>query len=89
MKSKRPFWGITILLLAHVPIVQAQIEKQASTATAPPKLLLLVHQQFKFGSESARQKLAADITRACNHLEVPNSWIDLHSIRLSRWTTPS
>jgi hypothetical protein len=80
MKGKRSFLRIIVLFLAHICFVQAQTEKQASTATTPPKLLLLVHQQFKFGSESARQKLEVSITRACNHLDVPNSWIDLQSI---------
>jgi len=80
MKNERLFLGIALLLLANVSIVQAQAEKQANTATEPPKLLLLVHQQFKFGSESTRRMLAVSITRACNHLEVPNSWIDLQSI---------
>jgi hypothetical protein len=80
MKGKRFFLGIIVLFFAHICFVQAQTEKQASTGTAPPKLLLLVHQQIKFGSESARQKLEVSITRACNHLEVPNSWIDLQAI---------
>jgi hypothetical protein len=80
MRCKRPFLGITFLLLAHVSIVLGQIEKVASPATSPPKTLLLVHQQFKFGSESARQKLEASIVHACERLDVPNSWIDLQSI---------
>jgi hypothetical protein len=46
----------------------------------PPKLLLLVHQQFQPGKAGERQKLAAAITRACDRLDVPNSWIDLESI---------
>lgn len=80
MRRNRPFLGIIFLLLAHVSIVCAQTEKPASPATAPPKMLLLVHQQFKFGSESARQKLEVSIVHACDRLEVPNSWIDLQSI---------
>jgi hypothetical protein len=80
MKSKLPLLRIIFILAAHVSIVHAQTEKPASAATAPPKLLLLVHQQFKFGSEGARQKLAVSITRACSHLDVPNSWIDLQAI---------
>src|SRR5271169_1209895 len=80
MKSKRPLLGTILLLLAQVPIVQAQTEKQASAATSPPKLLLLVHQQFRFGGESARQKLEVSVVQACDRLAVPNSWIDLQSI---------
>ena len=55
-------------------------EAQRNPATVPPKLLVLVHQEFKFGKESARDKLSAAISRACDHLAVPNSWIDLQSI---------
>ncbi len=80
MKSKRPLLGILLLLLAHASIGLAQTKKTSGTATAPPKLLLLVHQQFKFGSESTRQKLEVSVTRECDRLEVPNSWIDLQSI---------
>jgi hypothetical protein len=80
MKSRQSLLGVIFILAAHVSIVHAQTEKPASAATAPPKLLLLVHQQFKLGSEGARQKLAVSITRACSHLDVPNSWIDLRAI---------
>src|SRR5580700_9066806 len=80
MRCHRPFLGIIFLLLAHASIVLAQTEKPASPATAPPKILLLVHQQFKFGSESARQKLEVSMVHACDRLAVPNSWIDLQSI---------
>ena len=80
MKSERFFLPIVSLLVVCVSIVNAHTERPANPATAPPKLLLLVHQQFKFGSESARQKLEASVVRACDRLAVPNSWIDLQSI---------
>jgi len=80
MRLRRSPLGVIFVLLAQVSSGLAQSEKPASAATAPPRLLLLVHQQFKFGSERTRQTLAVSITRACNHLEVPNSWIDLQSI---------
>jgi hypothetical protein len=80
MRIFRLSLGIAFLVATHDPAVHAQNEKPISAATAPPKLLLLVHQQFKFGSESTRQRLAVSIARAFNHLEVPNSWIDLQSI---------
>ncbi|HXJ03642.1 MAG TPA: hypothetical protein VNH65_00995 [Candidatus Acidoferrum sp.] len=80
MKCTRPFLGMILLLMVHVAIISAQPQKQSSTATAPPRLLLLVHQQFKFGGESERQKLEAAMVRACDRLDVPNSWIDLQSI---------
>jgi hypothetical protein len=80
MKRNRPFLGIVFLLVVSVFSVHAQTEKPAKAGTAPPKILLFVHQQFKFGTESARQKLEAGMARACNRLDVPNSWIDLQSI---------
>ena len=80
MKNGRPFLAMILLLAAQVSIVHAQTEKALGAATAPPKILLLVRQQFKFGSEGTRQSLETRIARACNHLDVPNSWIDLQSI---------
>lgn len=80
MKRKKLFLGIVCFLLVKVSIGSAQTEKPISPATAPPKLLLLVHQQFKFGSESARQKLEVSVIRACDRLDVPNSWIDFQSV---------
>jgi hypothetical protein len=80
MKNGWPFLAIILLSAADVSIVRAQTEKAASVATAPPRILLLVHQQFKFGSEGTRQSLEVRIARACNHLDVPNSWIELQSI---------
>src|SRR5260370_421815 len=43
-------------------------------------MLLLVHQEFRFGKAGERQKLEVSISRACEHLNVPNDWIDLESI---------
>lgn len=80
MKCTRLSLMIIVFLLAQVSISSAQTGKAAKAATKPPKLILLVHQQFKFGSEGARQKLEAAVVRACERLDVPNSWIDLQSI---------
>ncbi len=60
--------------------LSAQIVTPGTLANAPPKLLLLVHQQFKFGSESTRRNLEVRMVHACSHLDVPNLWIDLQSI---------
>lgn len=48
--------------------------------TAPPNILLLVHQEFKPENEAAHEKLALDLVDACSQLEVPNQWIALQSI---------
>jgi len=80
MKTNRYLLGIVVILTLHASTISAQAQKPPSAATAPPKLLLLVHQQFKFGGENARHKLEASVVHACNRLDVPNSWIDLQSI---------
>jgi hypothetical protein len=43
-------------------------------------VLLVVHQEFRFGKEGERRKLEVAISRASEHLHVPNDWIDLESI---------
>jgi hypothetical protein len=43
-------------------------------------LLLLVHRQIKSGTESERHQLETQMSRACDGLTVPNSWIDLEAI---------
>jgi hypothetical protein len=80
MKNLRVFLGVVAVAMAHISAGQAQTEKPSNAVTAPPKLLMIVHQQFKFGSEGARQNLEVSIARASNHLEVPNFWIGLQSL---------
>ena|ERR1700722_2092895 len=60
--------------------VAAQTGNAPTLPSAPPNLLLLVHQQFRFGSESAREKYEIEIAKACRELSVPNQWIYLQSI---------
>jgi hypothetical protein len=48
--------------------------------TAPPDILLLVHQEFKPDSTSARQQLDREIAQACAPLDTPSQWIDLEAI---------
>src|SRR2546421_84337 len=69
-----------LLSLAYVSISRGQDSKTVNPAPAPPSLLLLVHQEFPYGKANARNKLEAAIARACNRLEVPNSWIALQSL---------
>jgi hypothetical protein len=59
---------------------QAQTTETTQVVTAPPDILLLVRQKFQFGKESARQKLDVAISKACDRIKVPNSWIDLESV---------
>ena len=72
--------AIALILSLPVTHVTAQTGNAPTLPTAPPNLLLLVHQQFRFGSESAREKDEIEIAKACRELSVPNQWIDLQSI---------
>src|SRR6202795_2384601 len=51
-----------------------------NSAVEPPFLLVLAHQEVQYGKGSARQKLEVAVTRLCNRIDVPNSWIDLQSL---------
>ena len=79
MKPKRPIVGIAFFVALCASIALAQRALPVSPV-APPKLVLLVRQQIKFGSEGERRKLGIQTSRACDGLDVPNSWIDLESI---------
>jgi hypothetical protein len=80
MKRSRLFLGIAFLLFFGVARAQAQVDEAPNPAAEPPKMLLLVHQEFKSGKEAERQKLEVAMSRACDHLKVPNSWVHLESI---------
>jgi hypothetical protein len=80
MKSHLQFLVIAFLLFSSAVRTSAQAEDFPTIAGAPPKLLLLVHQEFRFGKANERRKIEAAISRACDQLVVPNSWIDLESI---------
>jgi hypothetical protein len=58
----------------------AQTEPGSPSVTAPPKILVLVHQVFLPGKTAARQKLDMAMSRACEKLKLPNAWIDLEAI---------
>ena len=74
-------WAAIILIsLAYVSIAPGQEPKSANPAPSPPSLLLLVHQEIQYGKANARKKLGVAMARACNRLEVPNSWIGLESL---------
>src|SRR5437868_2163103 len=78
---RRLFLVLVLFLLSlRVPAVSAQTEEPTSTVTQPPALLVLVHQESQFGKESERAKLQIAIKRACDRVDVPNSWIALESI---------
>jgi hypothetical protein len=80
MKAKRFFVTIAFLTMVCVSNASGQVEDSPSIAGTPPKMLVLVLQEFKFGKAGERQKLEVAISRACDHLDVPNDWIDLQSL---------
>src|SRR6266446_6137338 len=80
MKTHLRFLATAFLLFSCVLSASAQGDDFPTVAGAPPKMLLLVHQEFKFGKAAERRKIEVAISRACDQLAVPNSWIDLESI---------
>jgi len=80
MKNHRLILSTMLLVSACSSIASAQVEDFPNLAGTPPKVLLLVHQEFKSAKTGERQKLEVAISRACDRLSVPNSWIDLESI---------
>jgi hypothetical protein len=81
MKRKGLWLAALIAFLACGQVAAAQNEENsANTSVQPPTLLLLVHQEFLPGKDIARHKLDAAMSRACEKLNVPNSWIDLEAI---------
>ena len=71
---------IGLISITYVCSANGQPQQTTSSPTAPPDVLLLVHQEFQFGKESARAKLEAAISRFCDKINVPNMWIDMESI---------
>jgi hypothetical protein len=50
------------------------------SATAPPKLLVLVYQRFAFEKAAEINQWEIGAARACQGLDVPNSWIVMDSV---------
>lgn len=75
-------WGLLgwFVFVAQALVFARQAEKPVTAVTAPPKLVLLVRQQIKPGSEAAREKLAIAAARASDRLNVAAAWIEMQSI---------
>jgi len=80
MKIYLRFLATIFLFFSCASRASAQAEDFPNLAGTPPKLLLLVHQEFRSGKTNERRKIEVGISRACDQLAVPNSWIDLESI---------
>jgi len=79
MKTARRLLAVALLLLATAGCAAAQSD-EPSSGTEPPKLLLLVYRQIRFGKEGERVKLETAMKHECDRAIVPNSWIDLESV---------
>jgi len=73
-----PIASLVPLFFAHAAC--AQDEAPPNVAGVPPKIVLLVRQEFEPGQAAERRKLEMTMARACEKLNVPNSWIDLESL---------
>jgi hypothetical protein len=80
MKNHRLILSTVFLVFSCASFASAQVEDFPNLVGTPPKVLLLVHQEFKSAKTGERQKLEVAISRACDQVNVPNSWIDLESI---------
>jgi hypothetical protein len=84
MNAIRALAAIVLLSLVCASVASGQENKAVNSAVnadvGPPYLLALVHQEIQFGKTAARQKLEVAMTRACNRIDVPNSWIHLQSL---------
>ena len=67
------------LTLTIAGVVAGQTS-EATPETAPPKLLVLVYQRFSFAKANDVGSWEIATARACQSLEVPNSWIVMESI---------
>lgn len=66
------------MVCASTSFTQTQPAK-ANPGT-PPRVLLLVHQQFLPGKSGARQSLEVETARAFDRLDVPATWIELEAL---------
>jgi hypothetical protein len=80
MKTKTFFVAIGFLSMVCVSNASAQVDESPNPAAEPPNMVVLVHQEYRFDKQSERQKLEVAVARACEHLDVPNDWIDLESV---------
>jgi hypothetical protein len=80
MKIARCLPATSLVLLFFASAASAQDEPPPNIAGAPPKIVLLVRQEFDPGRMAERNKLEVAMARACEKLNVPNSWIALESL---------
>lgn len=72
--------GTVAVTLITATGIAAQTVTSVESATAPPKMVVLVYQRFSFEKASERANWEIAMARACQKLEVPNSWIVMDSV---------
>jgi hypothetical protein len=81
VKILRSLLFAALFLLGVTSVASGQDEQPApNPAAAPPKMVLLVHQQVRLGKAAERQRLEIATAREYDQLEVPVTWIELESI---------
>jgi len=70
---------VCLLLLVCIENVAAQ-NPPTPNPGVPPRVLLLVYQQFLPGKAGTRQAVQMDIARNFDRLEVPVTWIELEAL---------
>jgi hypothetical protein len=75
------FRSALILALTSFACAQSQnASPPAQFATAAPKVLLLVYQQFLPGKAGTRQNLQTQVARTFDRIGAPLAWIELESL---------
>jgi len=71
-----------VLVSSLVCLLSREVYAQAAKASpgAPPKVLLLVHQQMIPGKAGERQRLEVETSRRFDALNVPITWIELEAV---------
>ncbi|MBZ5537860.1 MAG: hypothetical protein LAO31_18045 [Acidobacteriia bacterium] len=79
--------AILILLLLAMPrLLEAQAERIMVRAGAPPKVLLLVYQQFKPGAAAAARHKLEEAATAYERYNIPAQFIDMEAVTGSAGT---
>ena len=81
MRKIASWIAVTVALALIVASgIVARTPTSTESATAPPKLLVLVYQKFAFDKAGDRANWEIAMARACEKLAVPNSWIVMDSV---------
>jgi hypothetical protein len=68
------------IFCACAAVTSGQTRKPANSSAAPPRVLRLVSQDMAISRKTDKEKLQTAMSRACDRLEAPSSWIDLQSL---------